>query len=143
MVPEDPPRLLNEEKEWIAAARDWVKGHFTEQADEKYGSLEGKLRVINAILDNGWAQASDTWKLQSLGISLGDAIAQKLMLDWVTVDDEYGRCPALNWPGTSIFSFPLTMISKRIESGEPVDVQQLFDGVCAELTEMAFSGRYS
>ena len=142
MASEEPPHLQPEERAWIEDARGWVKGHFTEDADEKYGTIEGKLRLIAAILDHGWVQPSETWKLQSLGIALGDAIAQKLMLDWVTVDDEHGRCPALNWPGTSILSFPLTMISKRVERGEQVEVQQLFDAVCTDLNEAAFSGRY-
>lgn len=64
------------------------------------------------------------------------------MLDWVTVDDEYGSDPALNWPGTSLYSYPLTTISKRIEQGEDVDVRELFDVACAQLIDMAFSGRY-
>jgi len=60
------------------------------------------------------------------------------MLDWVTVDDEYGCDPALNWPATSIYSFPLTMIAKRLERGEAIDVRELFTSTCAELGEMAF-----
>ena len=48
---------------------------------------------------------------------------------------------ALNWPGTSIYSFPMTTLSKRIERGENVDVFELFDIACAQLTDLAFSGK--
>ena len=141
MATEDPSILEAEESAWIEEARTWVKGHFNDDADSKYATLPGKLSVIVAILENGWVGPSETWKLQSLGIAFGDALAQKLMLDWVTVNDEYGRAPALRWPGTSILSFPMTMISKRVEDGEPVDVHALFEGICGQLSHMAFSAR--
>ena len=135
--------LATEELEWLERARDWVKGHFTERPDEKYRTIDGKLRVIAANLEQHWIAPSETWKLQSLGIAFGDALAQKLMLEWVTVDDEYGRVPALNWPGTSILSFPLTAISKRIERGDEVDVWQLFDDTVEAITNLAHSGRFA
>ena len=141
MAFDEAPLLKSEELERIESARAWVKGHFTERAEEKYGALDDRLRVIEAILANGWVERSETWKLQALGIAFGDALAQRLMLEWVTVEDEYGRDPALSWPGTSILCYPQTMISKRIERGERVDVRKLFDTTCAELSEMAFSGR--
>jgi uncharacterized protein DUF3806 len=141
MASEAPAVLEAEERVWIEEARAWVKHHFSDEAESRYATLAGKLGVIAAILENGWVKPTDTWKLQSLGIALGDALAQKLMLDWVTVDDSYGRTPALRWPGTSIVSFPVTMISKRVEDGEQVDVDWLFEGICAQLTDMAFSGR--
>ena len=139
---EQPFRALEDpEREWIADAREWVKGHFGGDPEERYGSIEEKLDVLAAILENGWVAPDETAKLQAMGIAFGDAVAQKLMLDWVTVDDEFGRTPALNWPGTSIVSFPVTMIAKRVEDGEPVEVHRLFDGICAQLSEMAYGGR--
>ena len=142
MTEDTPIPLRAEESERIEAARIWVKGHFNNGSDERYAPLEGKLYLIETILKNGWVERTETWKLQALGIAFGDALAQKLMLDWVTVDDEYGCDPALNWPGTSLYSYPLTMISKRIERGEDVDVRELFNATCSQLTDMAFSGRY-
>lgn len=142
MTVELPISLQFDDFNRIEAARGWIKGHFTVEPDQRYEPLDGKLSIIDAILSNGWVGPDDTWKLQALGIAFGDALAQKLMLEWVTVDDEYGCDPALNWPGTAIYSYPLTMISKRIETGEEVDVRNLFDSTCAQMSEMAFSGRY-
>ena len=141
-VPQTFSDLLPSDRDNLDRARDWVKGHFTEAADEKYAPIDGKLRVIDTILSQGWVDQGETAKFQSLGVAFGDAIAQELMMDWIVVDDEYGRSAALRWPGTTVICSPITMISKRIEDGETVDVYKLFDGICASLREMAFSGRY-
>jgi hypothetical protein len=108
---------------WLDAARVWVKSHFTDDVEAKYAPVEGKLRLVGAILANDWVLPTETWKLQALGAAFGDALSQELMLDWVTVEDELGATAALNWPGTSLLSFPLTAISKRVERSERVDVR--------------------
>lgn len=41
------------------------------------------------------------------------------------IEDEYGRDPALLVSAAPVLLFPLTMISKRIEKGETVDVSEL------------------
>ena len=135
-------RMNSEDRERLAAARDWLKGHFTEDADNAYVPVDGKLRLIDTILKNGWIGSEETWKLQALGVGFGDALEQKLLLEWVAIEDEYGRDPALNWPGTSIYTYPLTAISKRVERGDTVDVVQLFESACKMLSDMVNSGRY-
>jgi Domain of unknown function (DUF3806) len=135
--------LHPDDQDRLVAARDWIKGHYVNDPEGSYAPLEGKLHVVGTILESGWIAADETWKLQALGVAFGDGLAQELMLDWVTVEDEFGRDPALNWPGTSIYSYPLTTISKRVERGESVDVRQLFDSACKLLSEMAYSGRYT
>ncbi|MFP7723610.1 DUF3806 domain-containing protein [Lysobacter sp. A3-1-A15] len=121
----------------VEAKRDWVRGHYEPHARHKYESLEGKLALVDAILANGWVAAADTLKLQCLGITFGDALAQHLGLEWVAVEDEYGRDPALSLPGTAALAFPMTSISKRVERGETVDVYELFNGACATIREQA------
>ena len=64
---------------------------------------------------------------------LGDAFVLELGMEWVTVEDEHGRDPAVRVPGTSTLLFPLTMISKRVERGEAVDVFDLFNGIAARV----------
>ena len=48
-------------------------------------------------------------------------------LRWVMVTDEFGTDPTLRFRETTIPINALTMISKRIERGEPVRVQWLLD----------------
>jgi len=121
----------------LEAKRKWVRDHYEETARHKYETLEGKLVLLETILRNKWIEPTETVKLQCLGVALGDALAQKLGLQWVAVEDEYGRDPALSRIGTSLLVFPMTSISKRIERGEEVDVRQFFENYCATLEEKA------
>jgi hypothetical protein len=124
----------------VEAQRKWVRDHYPKDSLQQYDSVEGKLRVLDAILQINWVQSSETVKLQSLGIALGDALAQELGLTWVAVEDEYGRDPALILKGTSVRLFPLTMISKRVERGEAVDIYDLFSGTCGTVRRLRDQG---
>lgn len=119
--------LDGDEARWVEQLREWVAGHYSDPSG--YSTVDGKLRLIQTILDNGWIAKDETWKLQSLGIAFGDALVQAVPeLSWAVVDDEYGRDPALRWLQTSTLVFPLTAISKRVEAGDEVDVDELFQG---------------
>jgi len=128
--------LLPEDIARIEAQRKWVHGHYSPESESKYQTLEGKLVLLDTILKNKWVEPNETVKLQCLGITFGDALAQKLSLKWVAVEDEYGRDPALIVEGTSIITFPLTTISKRIENGEFVDIFNLFESACSKINEL-------
>jgi hypothetical protein len=120
----------------VEAQRKWVREHYPPESVAKYQSIVGKLVLLDTILKNKWIEPEETVKLQSLGITFGDALAQKLGLKWVSVEDEYGPDPALIAEGTSIITFPLTSISKRIENGEDVDVFNLFENACSKIKEL-------
>ena len=124
----------------LEAKRTWVREHYDEAARHKYETLQGKLRLLDTILRNRWIAAEETLKLQCLGVTFGDAIAQKLALAWMAVEDEYGRDPALALEGTSIRIFPVTMISKRVENGEEVDVYRLFEDACGTIERLRREG---
>lgn len=124
----------------IEAQRTWVRDHYEPASRHQYDSLEGKLRLLDTILGAKWIKPSETFKLQCLGITLGDALVQELGMRWVSVEDEYGRDPAVRLPGTSIVIFPLTMISKRVERGETVDIYAMFSNVCSRVRELARDG---
>lgn len=129
--------LKDEDLADLEAKRDWVRNHYEPHAVHKYTDLQGKLSLLDAILANGWVKPEETLKLQCLGITFGDALAQYLDLTWVMVEDSYGRDPALSLAGTTVMTFPQTMISKRIEDGETVDVYDLFNGAFAAVKEAA------
>jgi hypothetical protein len=133
--------LLNDEDVRHAERqRDWVRDHYDEDSRGEYDSVEGKLRLLETIVNAKWIKPTETWKLQSLGITFGDALAQQLGLVWIAVEDEYGRDPALQTPGSSTIVFPLTAISKRIERGDCVDVRELFAGFCQMIEEERLQG---
>jgi len=128
--------LSGSDAEDVAAKRKWVLEHYEPAAQHHYETIDGKLRLLDTILRNKWIEKSERLKLQCLGIIFGDALAQEVGLTWVTIEDEYGRDPALVLPGTSIKVFPLTMISKRVEAGEQVDVYALFRITSASIMEI-------
>lgn len=77
----------------VEQMREWVVGHYAHPA--AYQTLDGKLRLFQTILDNGWVEKEETWKLQALGIAFGDALVQDVPeLFWALVDDETGRDPS-------------------------------------------------
>ncbi len=92
---------------------------------------------LQAVLDAGVLKATDTYQLQSLGLALGNVISSNLGLDWVMVEDEYGRDPALRYRNTSLILFPLTMISKRVERGEAVNVPDLYAITSSHVKQLA------
>jgi hypothetical protein len=112
-----------------------------EDSKQKYKTAAGKLGTIRAILQAGVFKPDQTYELQCLGIVLGDAFVQDLGMEWIMVEDEYGRDPAVRMPNTTIILYPLTMISKRIERGEKVDVFELFNGIAAQVEEHKRQGK--
>jgi len=129
----DQVRLLDQRAvvEKLFEGEDWR---------QKYQNTAGKLGTIRAILSNGIFKSDQTYELQCLGVVLGDAFVQELSMEWVMAEDRFGRDPAVRLPGTNIILFPLTMISKRVERGETVDVFDLFNGVAARVEEFRQHG---
>lgn len=99
--------------------------------------------LLQKLIDEKALRPDQTYELQCLGIALGQVFAAETPLRWVMVEDEYGRDPALQYPDTTILLFPLTMISKRIEKGQEVDVADLFRGTMemVEKTKEKLSGK--
>ena len=124
----------------LEAKRTWVRDHYEDDAKHNYESVDGKLRLLDVILRNGWIAASERVKLLCLGVTFGDALAQELGLKWIAVQDDYGRDPALTVEGTSIRIFPLTSIAKRIEGGEEVNVFDLFESACGSIEQLIRDG---
>lgn len=100
----------------------------SDESRAKYRKVAGKVGALRAILAHGLISSTQTYELQCMGVVLGDALAQEMGMEWVMVEDEHGVDPAIRLPGTTIILFPLTMISKRVERGESVDVFALFNG---------------
>lgn len=128
--------LTNADEQRLREQRAVVEKHLADASREKYQTAAGKLGLIRAVLQANVYKANQTYELQCLGIVLGDAFVQELKMEWVMVEDQYGRDPAVRLPGTTIIMFPLTMISKRIEHGEKVDVFALFNGVAAQVDDI-------
>ena len=67
---------------------------------------------------------------------MGDICVQDLGFKWIQVEDETDTDPALQFQDTSLIIFPLTMISKRIERGETVDIYDLYESLKEKVKEI-------
>lgn len=133
--------LSDADRDRLQAQRGLVEKYLADEASrQKYQTAAGKLGTIRAILQADIFKPNQTYELQCLGIMLGDAFVQELKMEWVMVEDECGRDPAVRLPGTSVILFPLTMISKRVERGENVDVFELFNGVAGQVENIRRRG---
>jgi len=103
---------------------------------QKYQTVAGKLGLLRALLERNVFQPAQTYELQCLGIVLGDALVQHCGVEWHMVEDQYGRDPCVQLPGSTVVLFPLTMISKRVEQGEPVDVFNIFNWTASQIAEL-------
>ena len=128
--------ISDEMKLRIEAQRNWVRNHYDVDSLAKYDSFDGKLELLDIIIKSNWIEKDEKYKLQCLGITIGDALVQDLNFTWIDVEDECGTDPALKLGDTSIILFPLTMISKRIENDEKVDVFELFEKIKLKVIEL-------
>lgn len=97
---------------------------------KKLSGRESDLSAIQAALDSRTIEPEATYSLQALGMAFGKVfIESHENYDWWMVEDEYGRDPAVRYKETTLLVFPQTMISKRVEDGQAVDVQALFEGL--------------
>jgi hypothetical protein len=83
------------------------------------------LPVLQELIDGGVFDKSQTYELQSIGVAFGDVLASELPLRWVMVTDEFGTDPTLRFKQTTVQINALTMISKRVERDEPVNLLYL------------------
>lgn len=99
---------------------------------ENYATAAGKLGLLRAILDARLFGPTHTYELQCMGVVFGDVFVLVCGWEWSVVEDALGRDPCIRVPASTIVLYPLTLISKRIERGDDVDVFALFDEIAAD-----------
>lgn len=124
--------ITDNDRQEIAERNNWVRGHLHDHLQGQYDTFEGKLRLLQGILQAGYYQKDETTELQTLGYCLGEMLNEMMGTHWVRVTDEEGCGLAVRYRDSSIFFFPVTMISKRVERDEAVDIELLL-GDCADL----------
>lgn len=120
-------------KQWLVADR-----YVQEQCGgARLHRTEADLQLLQRVIDAQVIAPTQTYELQCLGIALGRVLAANVEgLDWAIVDDEYGRDPTIRYRQTTLQLNVLTVISKRVEKGEPVDVQQMYSGLCGKVSAL-------
>jgi len=129
--------LSDNEAARLAEQRSLIESYLADdESRRKYQTSAGKLGLIQTLIDNKVFTAIQTYELQSMGVVLGDVFADELGMEWIVVEDSFGETPALQYPNTTILLYPLTMISKRIEAEEEVDVFDMFNTLAAEIGDI-------
>ena len=130
----------SEDIEVLARHRAVIEKHLSpSDFKTKYRTAAGKLGTLRAVISANIFKANQTFELRSVGVVLGDTFVLDMGFHWIVVEDEYGRDFALTYKGSSIIIFPLTMISKRVERGETVDVFDLYNGVANKVQALGTS----
>jgi hypothetical protein len=121
---------LNDLSDSDTARLDQQRALVAAVAKRKYGTVGltktvADLPVLQRLIDDDAFNKTQTYELQSLGVAFGDVMASELPLSWVMVTDEYGTDPTLRYKDKQVNINALTMISKRVERGEIVNLVQL------------------
>jgi hypothetical protein len=95
---------------------------------------EPDLELIQLTLNAKVVEPEATYSLQALGMAFGKVFVNNTKnYDWWMVEDEFGRDPAIRYKETTLLIFPQTMISKRVEEGQAVVIQEMYAGLCEQL----------
>jgi len=90
---------------------------------KKLTKTSSDFTILQEIVNKKILSPKQTWELQALGICFGDALTSYIPgLKWMLVTDEYGTDPTLRYRNSSLQINALTMISKRVERGEDVNI---------------------
>ncbi|MEL6245234.1 MAG: DUF3806 domain-containing protein [Pseudomonadota bacterium] len=101
--------------------------------------IDAVQELYNAIVD-GDADMAEA-KI-ALGLSFGQLIADKARYEWVRVSDEYGEETCLSPIGVQLICAPISMIQKRIQSGNHADLVELRDETISSISSRMESGEY-
>lgn len=93
------------------------------------------LAWIQQGLDSG--EIEHITDLQCLGVPFGQVIINSQPhFKWWMLEDDLGITPCIRYRQTDLVIFPLTLISKRIEQDEPVDVSALYTDLITRIAPL-------
>ena len=135
-------RDLNEkELQAVSERRAYMESMLGGEGEEHRSAAE-KLTLLQMLFDRKALLKEQGFDVASMGVLLGDALCQVLGLKWVMVEDEDGCEPAVCYPGTAIFSFPLSAVQKRFEAEGEVNVFYFFVLMAEKMGKMQRSFEY-
>jgi len=119
--------LADADRERLAAQRQVVARLVAEHLATEFECCSSKtLDALQLLLERAVVEPGETYKLQSMGVVFGDVLAANTEWEWAIAEDSLGRDPCLRFRETTSLVFPLTVISKRVEDREQVDVRSLY-----------------
>ncbi|MBI1339705.1 DUF3806 domain-containing protein [bacterium] len=104
------------------------------------GGSCARADLLQLLIDGRVFRRDQKFELQALGVIFGDVLCAEGPFAWVVIEDEYGRDPTVRFKKTSICVHAMTLISKRIEADEDVDVHALLDELLARCEALEREG---
>ncbi|MES2037157.1 MAG: rhomboid family intramembrane serine protease [Pseudomonadota bacterium] len=71
--------------------RNWVKQQYLPEARTQFDTIEGKLRIIEVILQQKPIEARATHEVQAIELVFADALVQETGLKWAVIDNDQQR----------------------------------------------------
>ena len=100
------------------------------------------IDTLQRLLDDGLVPSTDTLSLQAMGVVFGDLLGSQLGMGWIVYRDNAGRSRALSHRDTDVTLFPMTMISRRYQSGSTRRLQSLYDETVANTRPQLPGGKW-
>ena len=119
--------LTTGDLERLEAQRRVVRHELHARYGETLRPDRGGLDQLQLLLDDQAFGPRQRYELQAIGVCFGDVLCAIAPFRWMMITDDFGYDPTLQWKDTTINIHALTLISKRIEQGEDVDVTWLAD----------------
>lgn len=94
--------------------------------NDELGHTAADFELLQRIVDANTLKAEDVSDWEAMGIAFGDGLTTMIPgLAWVQVTDQYGTDAVLRYRGTSLQIGVVTMLLKRIETNEAVDIAHM------------------
>ena len=107
-----------------------------------HGTRAHDIPLLQRLLEEKKITADQRQLLQDMGVILADVIRREFNVKWVVYHDQHGRSRALQLKHSDYFFFPITMISRRAETGLAVDIEALYQQVAQKIAGHYQSQRY-
>lgn len=91
----------------------------------------GDIELLQRMVYRGLIERDDKQTLQATGVVLGNLMVKTHGLSWRVYEDERGRSRAVCAQASDHCLFPVTMLSRRLQVGLVVNVQEVYDNAMA------------
>jgi hypothetical protein len=99
-------------------------------------AIRADLPILQTILDDHAFSPEQEYEWSCVGVVFGDIVAAELGLHWCAYSDEQGVEPGLRLAETTVTVFPRSMILKRIERGDEMDLDTFIDDLAQSIEDL-------
>lgn len=104
---------------------------------EQYERIDGKLALIEQVLNRSGAAALPEQQMLSLEVAFGDALIQSTGAIWATMSDRFGRTPVLLLPHNPSVIFPAQTLRNWLAAGREGNIAMLFQSAVLAMQKRA------